>query len=464
MAVRFRKTVSLGKGARVTFSKKGPSLSLGPRGSSVSIGKRGIYANMSIPKTGLSASYKIIGTSKKSRSRKTSRSSAPSSLGIANHPSPQALSPEREWALSIINEHRQKGGLVSVAAQLNEAGEIIFLFTDTGEIINDSRIIREIKTLPYIARTLPGLHEQQKQVWRKIQESSEEASREFIEIYKFTPPVISESYITDQLARLKPQIYTRETFTRPRPDEQEILNALKTQAHRAVTGLFRKNKVNDYISSHYSEFAAEYVSQWEHEYANFERIQDERKAESNRRFLEEYIAAKQDLEKVLSTQDEDVLELVENWLNSVVIPADISAQIDYHNGQLYVDLDLPEIEDIPATTTRQLKSGQVKIINKTKKQLKQEYATCVLGLAFFVAAHLFNANLSISLIVISGYTQRRNKKGDLINDYIYSVKFPRKTFRGIADNDPLVAFNEFENHMKLGSTFAFGSITPYETE
>lgn len=41
MGIRFRKTISLGKGARVNISKSGPSLSLGPRGASVSVGKRG---------------------------------------------------------------------------------------------------------------------------------------------------------------------------------------------------------------------------------------------------------------------------------------------------------------------------------------------------------------------------------------------------------------------------------------
>lgn len=119
-------------------------------------------------------------------------------------------------------------------------------------------------------------------------------------------------------------------------------------------------------------------------------------------------------------------------------------QIHCQSGKVYIDLDLPEIEDLPSTTTKQLKSGQVKVVNKPQKKLKEEYATCVLGLAFFIAGNTFNLNANIKEVEISGYMQRRNRGGDIDDDYIYSVRFPREEFRKNPVNDPLRDFNEFE--------------------
>lgn len=102
----------------------------------------------------------------------------------------------------------------------------------------------------------------------------------------------------------------------------------------------------------------------------------------------------------------------------------------------------------------------MKVVNKPQKKLKEECATCVLGLAFFIAGNTFNLNANIKEVEISGYTQRRNRGGDIDDDYIYSVRFPREEFRKNPVNDPLRDFNEFENRMKLSSAFTFGKIKP----
>lgn len=90
-----------------------------------------------------------------------------------------------------------------------------------------------------------------------------------------------------------------------------------------------------------------------------------------------------------------------------------------------------------------------------------DWSAALLGLAFFIAGNAFNLNANIKEVEISGYTQRRNRGGDIDDDYIYSVRFPREEFRKNPVNDPLRDFNEFENRMKLSSAFTFGKIKPY---
>lgn len=67
MGFRFRKSVSLGKGVKVNFSKSGPSLSVGGRGHSVTFSKSGTYANVGVPGTGVSYRGKIAGGKASSR-------------------------------------------------------------------------------------------------------------------------------------------------------------------------------------------------------------------------------------------------------------------------------------------------------------------------------------------------------------------------------------------------------------
>lgn len=65
MGLRFRKTVSLGKGLRLNISRSGVSTSVGPRGASVTFGKNGAYANVGLPGTGISYRQRL-GRGKKS--------------------------------------------------------------------------------------------------------------------------------------------------------------------------------------------------------------------------------------------------------------------------------------------------------------------------------------------------------------------------------------------------------------
>lgn len=80
MATRFRKSVSLGKGAKLNIGKKSVGVSLGGKHGGVSLNsKTGTRARVSAPGTGLSYSQKLGGGSDKSVS--TSSSFNPSTSG-----------------------------------------------------------------------------------------------------------------------------------------------------------------------------------------------------------------------------------------------------------------------------------------------------------------------------------------------------------------------------------------------
>jgi len=64
--MRFQKRVKLMPGVRLNISKSGVSASVGGRGGSITVGKRGVFANASIPGTGLSQQTRLSGRRKQS--------------------------------------------------------------------------------------------------------------------------------------------------------------------------------------------------------------------------------------------------------------------------------------------------------------------------------------------------------------------------------------------------------------
>lgn len=99
MGLRFRKSVKLGKGMRLNFSKSGVSMSAGGKGHRVTFGRRGVRATVGIPGTGISYSTQIGG---KSQKRKKSRHSRQSAKSIGKKPDKTGVgiggtSMEKQW-------------------------------------------------------------------------------------------------------------------------------------------------------------------------------------------------------------------------------------------------------------------------------------------------------------------------------------------------------------------------------
>ena len=72
MGLYFRKSINLGGGVRLNFSKNGMGISGGVKGARISTGPRGTYMNLSIPGTGIGYRKKLSGSNSSYRSSSTS--------------------------------------------------------------------------------------------------------------------------------------------------------------------------------------------------------------------------------------------------------------------------------------------------------------------------------------------------------------------------------------------------------
>ena len=83
----------------------------------------------------------------------------------------------------------------------------------------------------------------------------------------------------------------------------------------------------------------------------------------------------------------------------------------------------------------------------------------------FISSNVFNVSPAIEKILISGYTQRRNKDGDINDDYIYSIKFTRDMFekKNVAMADPRAFCLSAENRCNMTTTSLFKVVRPYDS-
>ncbi|HPZ00728.1 MAG TPA: hypothetical protein PLS28_04590, partial [Clostridiales bacterium] len=127
--------------------------------------------------------------------------------------------------------------------------------------------------------------------------------------------------------------------------------------------------------------------------------------------------------------------------------------------------DLPEIEELPTTKLIKTDAGNLKEKKKTQTELREEYAVLVFGLAIFITSNAFNVSPAIKRILISGYTQRRNKAGDICDDYIYSLKFYREEFehRDFSAINPKEFCLSAENRSNMTATSIFRTIVPFDS-
>ena len=161
------------------------------------------------------------------------------------------------------------------------------------------------------------------------------------------------------------------------------------------------------------------------------------------------------LEKVLQGLD---------WARETLVSYDINNS----TNTVYIDIDLPEIEDIPQRTASIAATGKkLNIKNKTDKQLRLEYSTHIHAIALRVASYTFATLPSIYNVVISGYSQRIDKStGKENNEYLYSIKFNKSDFSKLNfDRIDLInsveSFDNFENIRNMSSTGIFKKIEPF---
>jgi hypothetical protein len=164
--------------------------------------------------------------------------------------------------------------------------------------------------------------------------------------------------------------------------------------------------------------------------------------------------------------------VLEESLMDIVWPREtaLSSEIRDDGRVVMVDVDLPEIEELPRKTAAVPARGyklSIKELPVTRHQ--QLYMRHVHGIGFRIIGEAFYALPKAEEVVLSGYSQRPDKStGEIQDQYLYSVRVSRRDWAGLnfanlKDVDPAEALGRFDIRREVTKPGLFKAIIPFDT-
>lgn len=206
--------------------------------------------------------------------------------------------------------------------------------------------------------------------------------------------------------------------------------------------------------------------------ARLQQSHDKDLAEWNKQW-QSYLAQKKEyLEQLYQAQTGhvDAMEkTLQHLMNEIQWEKEtyLSFEINKTGDELSIDIDLPEIEDIPNKEANAVERGlKLNIKQKSAKETKADYQRCIFAILFRVAGLSFAALPTLRNITLSGFTQRSNSSNGHVEDvYIVSAVIGRSqwqqlNFDALEDIDPFSAFQDFNLKCQLKMNGDFCKIDP----
>ena len=147
-----------------------------------------------------------------------------------------------------------------------------------------------------------------------------------------------------------------------------------------------------------------------------------------------YNSLRNSTEELIDGDRDYVISAISSVVQDDDLPMEYFVDFVYDevNERVLVDLDLPEIEDLPDKKVSITSSGKKSIRAKNQTDLKSDYVSCVFGLSMYVAHLIFNVSLKIKVIEIAGFTQRQGANFAVPEDqYVFVVSYSREIFEKI---------------------------------
>jgi len=199
--------------------------------------------------------------------------------------------------------------------------------------------------------------------------------------------------------------------------------------------------------------------------------EDSKKWEENkRRFEDAEICRKDKIEVGIYTDAEIMGKFLEENLQSIVWPRETIVSIELLNAgtRVFLDVDLPEIEDIPSKTAAVPQRGyKLSVKEMSASQIQRLYMRHVHGIGFRIIGEAFGALPNTREVVLSVYSQRPNRlTGNVNNEYLYSVKVDRSlwsriNFENLNNLDVVDSLAQFDLRRNMTKTGKFKPIDPF---
>ena len=435
MGLRFRRSIKICKGVRINFNKNSWGMSIGGRGYGYSFNSKGRQTkHIGIPGTGLSY---VTSTSPKRNISK----------------------PKPTIVQTTIRMH------------MDDDGKMTYFYPDGREITDQSTINKIKRAAGYKSEKDRMKKEHDKEILEKVIDYNK-TNNELININKFcAEKIYNEKDYVNELNNLKAEKYEIKKFDKPAPTIENVKDDLLKTAKKEIKSIkiwTLKEQRNAYVEDNYKSVYETKYNYWLKQKKEFETNEENLEKENNKKYQEEFKNNKEYLENIISGDEECICNEIDSWFSELEMPLEFNINYEYIKDEktLLIDLDLPEIEDFPNKKAVQLANGNMKLQNKNQTELYTDYKNYVFGLALFIVGHIFNISPNIQSIIISGYTQRRNRVGDIKDDYIYSIKFEREKLSqyNLTTGDSFNTCMNFENRCNISTNNSLKAVEPYNRD
>lgn len=443
---RFSKRITLAPGLRMNLSPSGASWSVGPRGASMTFGKRGTYANVGLPGTGLSYRTRLDGGV---RGTGRSASSGPTAS--------QLREAERAQRAAALAEQ-----VVEAQIRITDTGEVEVLSPDglplsgkaksmfweqRGEEVRQC-ILGHIATLEGETQAVADVHlETPAPVFCARFEPDpfgEPAP---------TPPILATAPPEPTL-RLPPELGFLQRLTSTARAEHDRARASAKQQHDHAMMQWRA-AVEQQSRAHHTAMSAyrQALDAWNNKKAAHDREQA-------------FVAA--NFEKLVCTHVGFMGQAFDDVLSALQWPREtlISYQIEDDGAALSIDIDLPEIDDLPAAQATLSANGRRLLFKRLPKgDIDRAYAKHVHGIVLKVTGCAFATLPSLDRVMVSGYTQRVDARGVTSDVYVLSARITREQFKRMDFDhldriNPVQVFDQYDTRRRFSGA-AMQPIEPF---
>lgn len=176
------------------------------------------------------------------------------------------------------------------------------------------------------------------------------------------------------------------------------------------------------------------------------------------------------IEEGIYASTSDMESWLEHNLQDICWPreTDVSLEVLDDGKHVALDVDLPEIEDMP-TATASVPSRGLKLSVKTLSAtaIQKLYMAHVHAIAFRIVGETFAALPKATQVTLSGYSQRPDKAtGRITDEYLFSVRVGRGAwsdidFGRLTDVDVVEALTRFDLRRQMTKTGVFRPIEPF---
>ena len=199
------------------------------------------------------------------------------------------------------------------------------------------------------------------------------------------------------------------------------------------------------------------MREWRERKASFEREERERE----RLFRAARTGSTDEMSEYFRHRIEEL-----TWLRETLI----DYQIEPGGNVMFVDVDLPEIEDMPKRQASVPSRGlRLSIKTMSDARNRRNYARHIHGVLFRVIGEAFASFPRMRQAVGSGFSQRLDRAtGTIADEYLVSVSvhragWSRIDFSALDRVDPVAALSEFNLRRRMSRTGAFAAIEPFTT-